>query len=67
MAQPERRYVSPDPATLQRTGIETNEHEDIISKDAVNPASIDVTFDDIGGARIPHHHHHSTRRHLPSE
>ncbi len=33
----------------QRTGIETNEHEDIIAKDAVNPASIDVTFDDIGG------------------
>ena len=33
----------------QRTGIETNEHEDMIAKDAVNPSSIDVTFEDIGG------------------
>jgi hypothetical protein len=28
----------------------------MIAKDAVNPASIDVTFDDIGGARAPHPH-----------
>jgi hypothetical protein len=47
---PTRHCLAPDAASLQRTGIETNEHEDMIAKDAVNPASIDVTFDDIGGA-----------------
>ncbi|EKX32563.1 hypothetical protein GUITHDRAFT_91001 [Guillardia theta CCMP2712] len=34
---------------LGRDDIKTDEHEDVIAKEAVNPASIDVTFDDIGG------------------
>ena len=37
------------PACAGRDHIETNDHEDAIAKEAVNPADIDVTFADIGG------------------
>ena len=32
-----------------RKDIETNDYEDVIAKEAVNPADIDCTFADIGG------------------
>eukprot|EP00961_Rhodomonas_salina_P271302 3666054-Rhodomonas_salina.1 len=31
----------------------TDEYEDAIAKDAINPESIDITFEDIGGASLP--------------
>mmetsp|Transcript_35038 Transcript_35038/g.56594 ORF Transcript_35038/g.56594 Transcript_35038/m.56594 type:complete len:380 (-) Transcript_35038:190-1329(-) len=34
---------------LGRKDIETNDYEDVIAKEAVNPADIDCTFADIGG------------------
>ena len=37
------------PACAGRDHLETNDHEDAIAKEAVNPADIDCTFEDIGG------------------
>ena len=37
------------PACAGRDHIETSDHEDVIAKEAVNPADIDCTFEDIGG------------------
>ncbi|KAJ1494055.1 P-loop containing nucleoside triphosphate hydrolase protein [Baffinella frigidus] len=34
---------------LGRTDVETDKYENMISKEAIDPASIDVTFEDIGG------------------
>mmetsp|Transcript_13923 Transcript_13923/g.27503 ORF Transcript_13923/g.27503 Transcript_13923/m.27503 type:complete len:369 (-) Transcript_13923:537-1643(-) len=34
---------------LGRPDLKTNEHEDLIAQEAINPQNIDVSFDDIGG------------------
>ena len=43
-----------DRPARQRETIDMNEHEDIIAKDAINPANIDVTFEDVGGTASPY-------------